>query len=77
MKTLIPGGYDPHLTADVVGMVPVPRTPNQYLQVSLTNSRDLLRGFCNWSFDANLLLDPPCHTMEIPTGWPLSAQTGP
>jgi len=25
-----------------------------------------LRGFFNLNFGANLLLDPPCHTMEIP-----------
>jgi len=34
-----------------------------------------LRGFFNLSFGANLLLNPPCYTMEIP-GDRLSAQTG-
>jgi len=35
----------------------------------------ILREFFNLSFGANLLLDPMCHTMEIP-GDRLSAQAG-
>jgi len=34
-----------------------------------------LRGFFNLSFGANLLIDPPCHTME-PPGDRISAQAG-
>jgi len=67
LNLLLPSSY---------GQLPIQYklNPLKTLVVSLTRGSNL-RGFFNLSFGANLLLDPPYHTMEI-LGDRLSAQAG-